>query len=146
MAPSQQWKAGEPYINLHCGLAEGPYYEKQTNTLRFVDIKKNRLHSVDLAQGPSSLKTIQLDTRVTVTADIEGVDPAKKILVGLKYGIAVLDRETEKYESIGKFNDEDNERLRGNDGAVDPNGRFWFGTMTDFGLGDFKPEGMSHSR
>lgn len=145
MAPSQQWTAGEPYIHLHCGLSEGPYYEKQSNTLRFVDIKKKRLHSIDLAKGPSSVKTIQLDVPIGVTANIQGVDPAKKILVGLKYGVAVLDRETEKYEYIGKVNEKDNDRTRANDGAVDPNGRFWLGTMTDFGLGDFQAEGMSHT-
>ncbi|KAH6687395.1 hypothetical protein F5X68DRAFT_207357 [Plectosphaerella plurivora] len=141
MSALQQWTAGEPYINLHCGLAEGPYYEKETNSLRFVDIKKKRVHTVDLSEGPESVKTIQLDVPIGVTADIEGVSPTEKILVGLKYGVAVLDRKTGAYEYIGKVNDTDNDRLRGNDGAVDPNGRFWFGTMTDFGLGDFQPEG-----
>ena len=92
MSAPQQWTAGEPYINLHCGLAEGPYYEKQTNSLRFVDIKKKRLHTVNLAEGPSSVKTIQLDVPIGVTADIAGVNPAEKILVGIKYGVAVLDR------------------------------------------------------
>ena len=44
-------------------------------------------------------------------------------------------------ESIARFNVPDNERLRSNDGAVDPHGRLWVGTMTDFGLGPFQPEG-----
>ncbi len=30
----QEWKVDEPYLNLHCSLGEGPYYEKATNTLR----------------------------------------------------------------------------------------------------------------
>lgn len=141
MSASQQWTAGAPYINLHCGLAEGPYYEKETNSLRFVDIKKKQLHTVDLARGPESVQSLQLDVPIGVTADIEGVDPTDKILAGLKYGAAVLDRKTGAYEYIGKVNDTDNDRLRVNDGAVDPNGRFWLGTMTDFGLGDFKAEG-----
>ncbi|KAL2752864.1 hypothetical protein ACRALDRAFT_1077950 [Sodiomyces alcalophilus JCM 7366] len=137
----QQWTVEEPYLNLHCALGEGPYYEKQTNTLRFVDIINHRVHSVNLDEGPSSLKTLQLDVPVGVTADIAGVDPAEKILVGLKYGLAVLDRRTGTYEYINKVHEPQNERLRTNDGAVDPNGRFWLGTMTDFNLGDFKPEG-----
>lgn len=137
----QQWQAA-PYLELHAALGEGPYYEKATNTLRFVDIINKRVHTIDLGRGPDSLTTIQLDVPVTVTADIEGVDPQDKILLGLKHGIAVLDRKTGKYEYLTRlFDGSEGERIRSNDGAVDPNGRFWLGTMTDFGHGDFQPEG-----
>ncbi|WYZ40740.1 hypothetical protein EsH8_IV_001081 [Colletotrichum jinshuiense] len=144
MAPIQQWKVEQPYINLHCGLGEGPYYEKAGNVLRFVDIKKKQVHFINLDQGPESLRTVQLDVPVGVTADIAGVDPKEKILVGLKYGIATLDVQSGKYEYISKLYEPHNERLRANDGAVDPHGRFWLGTMTDFGLGDFQVEGALH--
>ncbi|TKW48946.1 Cell growth-regulated protein [Colletotrichum tanaceti] len=145
MAPFQTWTAGEPYLNLHCGLAEGPYHEKEANVLRFVDIKKKQVHFVNLDRGPESLRTVQLDVPVGVTADIAGVDPADRILVGLKYGVAVLDVATGQYEYVAKLHDTDNERLRANDGAVDPHGRFWLGSMTDFGLGDFQAEGTVRS-
>ncbi|KAI1414680.1 SMP-30/Gluconolaconase/LRE-like region-domain-containing protein [Hypoxylon sp. FL1857] len=139
----QQWRVTEPFLHLHCGLGEGPYYEAATHSLRFVDIKKKRVHIVDLSNPnpESAVETIQLDTPVTVTADIEGVDPRDRIVIGAKYGIAALDRHTGKYEYIARFSaDADNERLRSNDGAVDPHGRFWLGTMTDIGL-DLQPEG-----
>ncbi|OTA61914.1 hypothetical protein K449DRAFT_56669 [Hypoxylon sp. EC38] len=139
----QQWSVTEPFLHLHCGLGEGPYYEAATHSLRFVDIKKKRVHIVDLnnPNPESAVETIQLDTPVTVTADIEGVDPRDRIVIGAKYGIAALDRRTGKYEYIARFSaDADNERLRSNDGAVDPHGRFWLGTMTDIGL-DLQPEG-----
>ncbi|KAI0389514.1 hypothetical protein F5Y17DRAFT_121172 [Xylariaceae sp. FL0594] len=141
----QEWHVKEPYVHNHCALAEGPFYEKETNSLRFVDIKKHRVHWVDLAAGPSSLQTVQLDVPVTVTADIEGADPRERVLVGVKYGIAVLDRETGKYEYVARFHerDEDTARLRSNDGAADPHGRFWLGTMSDIGL-DLRPEGHLH--
>ncbi|KAK1976554.1 hypothetical protein LZ30DRAFT_603215 [Colletotrichum cereale] len=144
MAPLQTWTAEKPYLNLHCGLGEGPYYEKAANVLRFVDIKKKQVHFVDLDQGPESLRTVQLDVPVGVTADISGVDPKDKILVGLKYGVAVLDVHSGAYDYLSKLHGRDNERLRSNDGAVDPHGRFWLGTMTDFGLGDFQNEGALH--
>ncbi|EFQ27032.1 SMP-30/Gluconolaconase/LRE-like region [Colletotrichum graminicola] len=144
MAPLQTWTAEKPYLNLHCGLGEGPYYEKAANVLRFVDIKKKQIHFVNLDQGPESLRTVQLDVPVGVTAGIAGVDPKNKILVGLKYGIAVLDVQSGTYQYVSKLHDTDNERLRANDGAVDPHGRFWLGTMTDFGLGDFQAEGALH--
>ncbi|KAI1335512.1 hypothetical protein F5Y15DRAFT_245997 [Xylariaceae sp. FL0016] len=137
----QQWHVKAPYIpDLRCGLGEGPYYEAATNSVRCVDIKKQRVHWVNLDEGPTSLATVQLDTPVTVTADIEGVDPRDRILIGAKYGIAVLDRKTGRYEYVARFASSDNERLRSNDGAVDPHGRFWLGTMSDIGL-DLQPEG-----
>jgi sugar lactone lactonase YvrE len=137
----QHWTVDEPWLDLHCALSEGPFYEKETNSVRFVDIKKKHVHTVSLDQGISSLKTIQLDICPTVTADIEGVDPRERILLGVKYGLAVLDRARGTYEMLAQFNDDDNERLRSNDGAADPRGHFWVGTMTDFGHGEFQPEG-----
>lgn len=133
----------KPYLNLHCGLGEAPYYEAATNTLRFVDIKKKRLHTVDLTKGSDSLKTLQFDMPVGVTADIEGVDSSKKILIGGKSGIYILDRVTEKWELLKRFYDtvEKDERLRSNDGAIDPQGRFWIGTMNDFWVGEPQAEG-----
>jgi sugar lactone lactonase YvrE len=143
MSEIKKWAVTEPWLDIHCELGEGPYYEAETNTLRFVDIKKKQLHTVSITEGPKSLKTLQLDMPVGVTADIEGVDPKEKILVGGKSGIYILERKTGKLELLKRFYDteEKDERLRSNDGAVDPQGRFWVGTMSDFWLGDFFPEG-----
>ncbi|TVY79293.1 Regucalcin [Fusarium oxysporum f. sp. cubense] len=137
----QQWTVEKPWLETHCLLGEGPFYEESTGNLRFVDIRNKRLHYVKMAEGPSSLKTIQLDVCPTVTANIAGVDPQERIAIGVKYGLAVLDVKKETYELIQPFEQPANERLRSNDGGVDPLGRFWLGTMTDFGLGPFKPEG-----
>jgi sugar lactone lactonase YvrE len=142
-ASIKKWNVTEPYLNIHCGLGEAPYYEAATNTLRFVDIKKKQLHTVDLTSGPTSLKTLQFDMPVGVTADIEGVDSKKNILVGGKSGVYVLDRETGKTVLLKRFynSEENDKRLRSNDGAVDPQGRFWIGTMNDFWVGAPQAEG-----
>ena len=142
----QRWKVREPYLDIHCALGEAPYYEVPLNQLRFVDIKRHRLHTLSLAEPPASasaLKTLQLDMPVSVTADIEGVDPSTKILAGGKTGLALLDRETGKYEVIARFSDspEGEVRLRSNDGTVDAHGRFWVGTMNDFDVGEPQAEG-----
>ena len=92
-----------------------------------------------LNEGTESIKTIQLDEVVGVTANIAGVDPSDRILIAIKSGLAILDRKTGSYEFIAKF--PKNERLRANDGGSDPHGRFWVGTMTDFPYGDCEPEG-----
>ncbi|CAM1505249.1 Fc.00g108860.m01.CDS01 [Cosmosporella sp. VM-42] len=141
MTGLQQWTVEKPWLETHCLLGEGPFYEKATKTVRFVDIRKKQLHTVSVAGGLSSLQTIQLDVCPTVTANIAGVDPEDKILLGMKFGVAVLDRKTGEYELLDKFNEPHNERVRSNDGAADPHGRFWLGSMTDFGLGAFQAEG-----
>ncbi|KAL6866920.1 hypothetical protein J3F83DRAFT_739299 [Trichoderma novae-zelandiae] len=141
----QEWKVDKPWLELKCALGEGPFYEEETNTLRLVDIKKKQILTVSLDDSgdASSLKTIQLDVCPTVTADIQGVDPRERILVGVKHGLAVLDRQKGTYEMLAPFNGpEHNERIRANDGAADPHGKFWLGTMTDFGLGPLQPEGF----
>jgi sugar lactone lactonase YvrE len=141
MADIKRWTVTEPWLEPHCALGEGPLYEPATDTLRFVDIKKKQVLTVSMSEGAPSLTHVQLDQAVTVTSDIDGVDPQDRILIGVKYGIAVMDRKTGKYEMLKPFNDESNERLRSNEGAADPNGRFWLGTMTDFAVGAFKEEG-----
>ncbi|EPE30175.1 Calcium-dependent phosphotriesterase [Glarea lozoyensis ATCC 20868] len=143
MPDIRRWTVTEPYLNIHCGLGEAPYYEAERNTLRFVDIKNKRLHSVDLNVGPESLKTLELDMSVGVTADIEGVDSSKKILVGAKNGVYILDRETGGFGLLKKYYDDEekDERLRSNDGAVDTDGRFWVTTMNDFWVGEPQAEG-----
>jgi sugar lactone lactonase YvrE len=144
MSPEiKTWTVTEPYLDTQCALGEAPYYEPATNTLRFVDVKKKQLHTVDLTAGPASLKTLQLDMPVGVTANIEGVDPQEKILVGGKSGIYILERQTGKYKLLKRYYDteENDERLRSNDGTVDPQGRFWVGTMNDFWVGEPQAEG-----
>ena len=141
MASLQCWDVEEPWLDVHCELGEAPFFEEATNSIRFLDIKKRTLHSANLRDGLSSLSSVLLPTRVTVTADIEGVDSAEKILVGSKYGPAILDRRTGHIEVIEEFYQPRNERIRSNDGACGPHGEFWLGTMTDFDLGEFQPEG-----
>ena len=142
-AEFKTWTVTAPYLDIKCELGEAPYYEPETNTLRFVDIKMKQLHTVDLAVGPTSLKTLQLDMPVGVTANIEGVDPQDRILVGGKRGLYILERQTGRHKLLKRFYDseENDERLRSNDGAVDPQGRFWIGTMNDFWVGKPQADG-----
>ncbi|KFY32489.1 hypothetical protein V493_00149 [Pseudogymnoascus sp. VKM F-4281 (FW-2241)] len=145
MSELQRWEIQEPYLRPNGDLLEGPFYEPENNRLRFVDIIQRKLHVIDIAEGPTSLKTIDFDIPVGVTADIEGIDSNDKILIGGKTGIAILDRNTGKYEYIKTFYDGADEarddRLRSNDGNVDSEGRMWIATMTDFHAGPCKPEG-----
>jgi hypothetical protein len=49
----------QPWLRLNCSLGEGPFWEADTNTLRFLDVEKQRVHRVDLNVGPSSHKVIK---------------------------------------------------------------------------------------
>jgi sugar lactone lactonase YvrE len=44
---------------MNCSLGEGPFWEDDTNTLRFLDVEKQKVHRVDLNVGPSSHKVIR---------------------------------------------------------------------------------------
>lgn len=44
----------QPWIKLNCSLGEGPFWEEDTNCLRFLDVEKQRVHRVDLNKGPES--------------------------------------------------------------------------------------------
>jgi sugar lactone lactonase YvrE len=49
----------QPWLDTRCSLGEGPFWEEETNTIRFLDIEKQKLMRVDLNKGPSSLKTVK---------------------------------------------------------------------------------------
>jgi len=130
------YEVKEPYIEIRCSLGEGPYWEEETNTVRFLDVEKQEIHRVDINKGPSSHKLIKkLDISIGCTADIEGND--KEFIFGGKYGYGVANKETGDYRWVKKVWSEDeikekkHEKFRGNDGAVDSQGRFWAGFMFD---------------
>jgi len=130
------YEVKEPYIEIRCSLGEGPYWEEETNTVRFLDVEKQEIHRVDINKGPSSHKLIKkLDISIGCTADIEGND--KEFIFGGKYGYGVANKESGDYRWVKKVWSEDeikekkHEKFRGNDGAVDSQGRFWAGFMFD---------------
>ncbi|OQO08662.1 hypothetical protein B0A48_06532 [Cryoendolithus antarcticus] len=149
----KRYKITEPWLNTHCSLGEGPYWESSTNTVRFVDIIKKRLHFVPLSGSLDSLKTHQLDYSIGTTANIEGNDD--ELIVGGQLGYGIFTRSTGDLRWIQKFwNDEERKqdghakgytkegRMRANDGAIDKKGRYWVGTMNDPTLVDITDEGV----
>ncbi|TQW00048.1 SMP-30/Gluconolaconase/LRE-like region [Cordyceps javanica] len=146
----QEWTVTSPWAEPHCDLGEGPFYEAETDSLRLVDIKKKQILYYRCVSAPASAhaaavapEVVQLDVCPTVTADLDGVDPRERIVVGVKHGLATLDvRGAEgRYEMLVPFREPPNERLRANDGCADPLGRFLLASMTDFGYGPCQPEG-----
>ena len=83
------------------------------------------------------------------TADIEGND--KEFIFGGKYGYGIANKETGDYRWVKKVWTEDeikakkHEKFRGNDGAVDSQGRFWAGFMFDPLVEEMRSDGMYRS-
>jgi sugar lactone lactonase YvrE len=144
MSGGHVWTVDEPWLDRKCVFGEGPFYESETSSLRFVDVMQKRIYTVSLVDGEDLRAPVQLDIVATVTCDIRDVDPRKRYLVGVKYGMAVLDTSTGTFELIAPFHEPSNKRLRSNDGAADPHGRFWLGSMTDFDQGEVLAEGNGH--
>lgn len=148
MPEVKRYKVTEPYLDIHCGLGEAPFWDKKSHTLRFVDIVKKQLHTVDLDKGPESHKTFQLDISVGTTANIQGND--EEFVFGGKAGYGIMNKKTAAWKYIKKMwtaEEESNgfaHRMRSNDGSVDSMGRYWVGTMNDpIVVDEPGPEGKS---
>ncbi|KAK2761339.1 hypothetical protein FQN54_001861 [Arachnomyces sp. PD_36] len=134
MSDIKKYTIAEPYLDIEGHLLEGPHYDEARNELRFVDIWHQKIHFVNLKEGPSSLRSLNFDVSIGVTADIEG---SELLAVGAKHGFATVNHETGEFKYIKRVwnNEQDGEgreeRMRFNDGAVDSRGRFWAGAMND---------------
>ena len=146
MTEIKRYRVTEPYIpDLRCQLGEAPFWDRTRNQLRFVDMRMNKIHTVNLSAGPLSHQEHTLDFCVSATADIDGND-GEFIFAG-KYGYGMMHKDTGTTRWLQRFWTDDErrddgggkpgvgrnkeERMRSNDGAVDVNGRFWVGTMND---------------
>ncbi|EAZ63512.2 Gluconolactonase putatively involved in growth regulation [Scheffersomyces stipitis CBS 6054] len=117
-------------------LTEGVTYNPANDTLIWVDIIVGEVHRVKLSseaadkehevikwgQSGESIGAIGLTTKNDV------------ILVCGKYGVALGDFTTGKIEYFFKYPYDvtKQQRLRSNDGIVDPWGNLWIGVMNDF--------------
>ncbi|KAF1842250.1 SGL-domain-containing protein [Cucurbitaria berberidis CBS 394.84] len=147
MSGVKKYEITEPWLKLNCSLGEGPFWEEETNTIRFLDVEKCKVHRVNVDEGPSSHKVIKDYSGVSMgcTADIEGND--KEFIFAGKYGYGIANKESGDYRWIKKVWSEDevtankHEKFRGNDGAVDSQGRFWAGYMFDPLVSEWSSEG-----
>ena len=145
MTEIKKYSVTEPYMNLQCELGEGPFHDISRNCLRFLDIVKKKVHIINLSEGPSSHKEFGVKHSIGITAEIEGND--NEFIFGGKYGYGIMNKDTGEVRLIKKmWTDAERvddgggkpgagrnreERMRSNDGAVDPLGRFYVGAMND---------------
>jgi sugar lactone lactonase YvrE len=117
--------------NLGCELGEGPVWSPSEQALWFVDIKKSAIHRYDALTGEGHTWATPAPPGFLARLAVGGW------LVGLKTGLHRFDPETGQWDLICKV-EPDRPGNRLNDGAVDAEGRLWFGSMDD---GEVEPTG-----
>jgi sugar lactone lactonase YvrE len=102
-------------------LGEGPRWNAATGRLLWVDIEGRELHVFDPATGDD--RAIGVDNRIGAAAPMSD----GRVLVALADRLAALDLGDESLETLAPF--PHGPDLRVNDGACDPSGCFWIGSI-----------------
>ncbi|KAJ5675525.1 hypothetical protein N7462_008422 [Penicillium macrosclerotiorum] len=112
MSEIQKWTIHEPYLAIGGTLLEGPYHDAAINEFRFIDIWDHKLYRLDLARGPESLRVIETEDSIGVTANIAGETDQDDLIVGAKHGFARLNRTTGRLSYIREAWDDHPDRTR----------------------------------
>lgn len=112
-------------------LGEGPVWRPAERALWFVDIKGRRVHRYD--EATRARRSWEAPSEPGFLAPVRGGG----WIAGLKTGLHLFNPETGSFTHLPRFGpDRAGNRL--NDGAVDAQGRLWFGSMDD---GETEPTG-----
>ena len=104
-------------------LAEGPLWHATWNSFLWVDIEGGHLYRYNLSDG--QISTWDFPHRVTMVIEAS----RNKLLLALDAKLALFDPKTESLEWLLDLHPDD-PSIRCNDGACDPQGRLWVGTMS----------------
>lgn len=115
----EQYRA-EVLIDERFQLAEGPVWEKETETLHFVDIKGCAIHRLHLPTGERSKLELCQNIGCFALRENGGY------IAGLAAGVYFISRDGKKIEKLPE--PDFDPMTRANDGKCDPMGRFWCGT------------------
>lgn len=119
-------------------LLEQITYNPSNDSLLWVDIIAGEVHRV-IANDWSTHEFLKWKGKDSAGCVLLTQDDDEVIVCG-KYGLAKGNFKKGSLEYFKKFDFDNGERLRSNDGYVDPWGNIWLGIMNDFQY-DVKPEG-----
>jgi sugar lactone lactonase YvrE len=114
----------EHVLSVHNDLGEGPIWHPQEQALYWIDITRGGIHRYDPASGEHT--RYQVAPPVTCIAMRAGGG----FMVSRARSVDAWDRVSQTLAPIATFKD-DEVGQRFNDGAVDAQGRFWVGSMSD---------------
>lgn len=117
---------GEPRLalELKAELGEGPVWVERDQALWFTDIKRQKVHRFDPANGDQRSWSAPEQVGFVLPAASGG------FIAGLQSGLHRFDPGGGEFETLAEV-EPDRPANRLNDGTVDPSGRLWFGTMDD---------------
>jgi len=110
-------------LDARAELGEGPLWDDRRQRLLFVDILRGHVHEFDPATGRDRVIEIGRPAGAVALAD------SGAWIVAAQGGFWRVDPDTGQTEQIAAAEADRND-TRMNDGAVDPRGRFWAGTMS----------------
>ena len=111
-------------IDARAVLAEGPVWDGEAGRLIWVDIPQHRVHVHYPESGRNHLFDVGQPVGIAVPRTGGG------LALAVRDGFAELDEEDSQLTMIAPV-EADRRDQRMNDGACDPAGRFWAGTMSD---------------
>ena len=120
---SEKAKVRKPELVFYAGstLLEGPHWDAQNNLIYCVSIEDNMIYAIDPESG-------EVETYLTEgPVGCAVLDQKGMILEAEKSGIFRIDPRTKEKQLVVKA--QDDERIRYNDGKLDPKGRLLVGTM-----------------
>lgn len=112
----------ELVLDARAELGEGPVWDARSARLIWVDIMRGGVHRFDPATGRDEMREIG----EPVGAAVPSADGA--LILATMSGFARLEFDAGRVTPIARV-EADRPDLRMNDGACDPLGRFWAGTM-----------------
>ena len=114
----------ELVLKADCELGESPVWLAGENLLAFVDITGRRIHRFDPVAGSHRADDVDEDIGCLAPASGGG------FIAGMRSGIWLLDAAGQKVRELAA-NPEPPRTNRFNDGKVDPNGRYFSGTVDE---------------
>ena len=120
---SEKAKVRKPELVFYAGstLLEGPHWDAQNNLIYCVSIEDNMIYAIDPETGEVGTYLTEGPVGCAV------LDQKGMILEAEKSGIFRIDPRTKEKQLVAKAHDD--ERIRCNDGKLDPKGRLLVGTM-----------------
>ena len=123
-------------------LGEGPVWDDRAETLYWVDIYNHRVHQFYPAIGRNRI------FNVGDVVSCIALTKSPKLIMALRHDIAFLDTASGQITRVMTV-ELDKPDNRFNDGKCDPQGRFWFGSMSQTaGAGSlyrYDPDGSLHT-
>ncbi len=112
-----------PLFDIQAELGEGPVWDPVLQQLYWVDIMAGKYFKADYPSGILETHVVGQPLGALALREKGG------LVMALKGGFGLFDETSGKLKLIKNVPEKDNPKVRFNDGAVDPKGRFFAGTM-----------------